>query len=138
MRSSAWILVFVSLFAFAAEPPAPASFRDATLASDAQENDPAIQTYLHDSFNPYYQKNFGPVIMNCFKMVARPDSSPFSFVAVIGKDGRITHVYDDHPTNVYFCLRNSLLQAQFPPPPAKAVYARVHMEFAGMTGVASR
>jgi hypothetical protein len=130
----ALLLVFLSISAFAAE--APASFRGAIAASEAQDHDPAIQKYLRDSFNPYYQKNFGPVIMNCFKMMPQPDSSPFTFVAVIGEDGRITHVYADHATNVYFCLRNALLQAQLPVPPDKVVYARVHMDFNGMTTAA--
>jgi hypothetical protein len=136
MRPIALTLLFLSLSAFAADPPA--SFRDATAASEAQDNVPAIQSYLRDSFGPYYQKNFSPVILNCFKMVAEPDSTPFSFVAIIGKDGRITHVYEDHATNIYVCLRNSLLQAQLPAPPAKVVYARVHMDFNGMTGAGSR
>ena len=56
-------------------------------------------------------------------------STPFSFVAAIGEDGRVIRLWSDRSTNVYQCVRGRLLFDRFPVPPRAPFYLYIHMRF---------
>ena len=68
------------------------SFKQAAALGDAQEKERATQAYIHLDLMPYYQKRYSPVFQSCLASTDHPDTSPFSFVAAIGKDGRVLHL----------------------------------------------
>jgi len=88
-----------------------------------------MQAYIHLDLMPYYQKTYSPVFQSCLKSTDHPDTSPFSFVAAIGKDGHVLRLYIDHDTNVYECVRQTLEKDEFPHPPRPPYYMRVSMSF---------
>jgi hypothetical protein len=105
------------------------SFKQAAALGDAQEKERATQAYIHADLKPYYEKKYGGVFQSCLASTDHPDTSPFSFVAAIGKDGRILRLYIDHETNIYACLRQTLQQDEFPHPPISPYYLHVSMNF---------
>jgi hypothetical protein len=76
------------------------SFKQAAVLGDAQEKDPGTQAYLHLDLMPYYQHKYSPVFQTCLISTERADTTPFSFVVAIGKDGRVLRLYVDHETNL--------------------------------------
>jgi len=90
------------------------SFKQAAALGDAQEKERNAQAYIHLDLMPYYQKKYSPVFLSCLASTDHPDTSPFSFVAAIGKDGRVLRLYVDHETNIFACVRQSLQQEEFP------------------------
>src|SRR5467141_2065194 len=100
-----------------------------SLLGDAQEKERATQAYIHLDLMPYYQRKYSPVFQSCLTSTDHPDTSPFSFVAAIGKDGRILRLYIDHETNIYACVRQTLQQDEFPHPPVSPYYLHVSMNF---------
>src|ERR1700751_3343570 len=106
------------------------SFKQAAALGDAQEKERATQAYIHLDLTPYYQKKYSPVFQSCLTSTDHPDTSPFSFVAAIGKDGRVLRLYIDHETNIYACVRQTLQQDEFPHPPVAPHYFHVSMRFA--------
>ena len=106
------------------------SFKDAAALGDAQEKEHATQAYIHVDLMPYYQKKYARVFQSCLTSTDRPDTSPFSFVAASGKDGRVLRLYIDHETNIYACARQTLQQDEFPHPPTSPHYLHVSMSFA--------
>jgi len=105
------------------------SFKQAAARGDAQEKKPATQAYIHLDLMPYYQRKYSPVFQSCLTSTDHPDTSPFSFVAAIGKDGRVLRLYIDHETNIYACVRQTLQQDEFPHPPVSPYYLHVSMNF---------
>jgi len=105
------------------------SFKQAAALGDAQEKERATQAYIHLDLMPYYQKKYSPVFHSCLTSTDHPDTSPSSFVAAIGKDGRVLRVYTDHATNIYACVRQTLQQDEFPHPPLSPYYLHVSMNF---------
>ena len=105
------------------------SFKQAAALGDAQEKERATQAYLHLDLMPYYQQKYSPVFQSCLKSTARPDPTSFSFVAAIGKDGRVLRLYLDHETNIFACARKTLQQDEFPHPPISPYYMHVSMNF---------
>lgn len=105
------------------------SFKQAAVLGDAQEREPAARTYVQHDLKPYYQKKYSPVFQSCLASTVHPDLSPFSFVAAIGKDGRILRLYVDHETNIFACVRQTLQQDEFPRPPLSPYYMHVSMDF---------
>jgi hypothetical protein len=85
--------------------------------------------YGHRDLNQYYQKKYWPVFQSCLASTDHPDTSPFSFVAAIGKDGRVLRLYVDHETNIFACVRKTLQRDEFPHPPISPYYMHVSMSF---------
>ncbi|HEV3419377.1 MAG TPA: hypothetical protein VG075_03660 [Candidatus Acidoferrum sp.] len=106
------------------------SFKQAAALADAQEKERAAQAYIHLDLTPYYEKKYSPVFQSCLASTDHPDTSPFSFVAAIGKDGRVLRLYIDHETNIYACVRQTLQKEEFPHPPAAPHYFHISMSFA--------
>jgi hypothetical protein len=106
------------------------SFKQAAALADAQEKERAAQAYIHLDLKPYYEKKYFPVFQSCLASTAQPDTSPFSFVVAIGKDGRVLRLYIDHETNIFACVRQTLQQDEFPHPPVAPHYFHVSMSFA--------
>ena len=123
-------IVFVALLATSGRAGELASsFKQAAALGDAQEKEPAAQAYLHRDLKPYYQKKYSPVFQSCLTSTDQPDTSPFSFVVAIGKDGRVLRLYIDHETNIFDCVRQTLQQDEFPRPPLSPYYFYVSMSF---------
>lgn len=106
------------------------SFKQAAALADAQEKERAEQAYIHLDLTPYYEKKYSPIFLSCLKSTDHPDTSPFSFVAAIGRDGHVLRLYIDHETNIYACVRQTLQQDEFPHPPVAPHYFHVSMSFA--------
>lgn len=100
------------------------SFKQAAALGDAQQKERATQAYLHLDLMPYYQKKYSPVFQSCLASTDHPDTSPFSFVVAIGKDGRVLRLYIDHETNIFACVRQTMQQDEFPHPPLSLLHAR--------------
>ncbi len=123
-------IVFISLLAtFSRADELASSFKQAAALGDAQEKERATQAYIHLDLMPYYQKKYSLVFPSCLKSTDHPDTSPFSFVAAIGKDGRVLRLYVDHETNIFACVRQTLQQDEFPHPPVSPHYMHVSMSF---------
>jgi hypothetical protein len=70
-----------------------------------------------------------PVFQSRLTSTDHPDTSPFSFVAAIAKDGRVLRLYVDHETNIYTCARQTLQKEEFPHPPLAPYYLHISMSF---------
>ena len=125
-----YAIVLISLLATSGRAiELASSFKQAAALGDAQEKERATQAYIHLDLMPYYQKKYSPVFQSCLTLTDHPDTSPFSFVAAIGKDGRVLRLYIDHETNIYACVRQTLQQDEFPHPPVSPYYLHVSMNF---------
>ena len=125
-----YALVFISLLAISSRAGELASsFKEACALADAQQQERSEQAYIHLDLTPYYKKKYSPVYQSCLRSTEHPDTSPFSFVAAIGKDGRVLRLYVDHETNIFACVRHTLEQDKFPAPPAAPHYFHVSMSF---------
>ena len=131
MTKKLYAIVFISLLMTAARADELASsFKQATALADAQEKDRAAQAYIHLDLKPYYEKKYSSIFQSCLASTDHPDTSPFSFVAAIGKDGHVLRLYVDRETNIYACVRQTLQQDEFPHPPIAPHYFHVSMSFA--------
>ena len=125
-----YALVFLSLLTNSSRASQLASsFKEACARAEAQREERAEQAYIHLDLTPYYKKKYSPVYQSCLRSTERPDTSPFSFVAAIGKDGRVLRLYVDHETNIFACVRQTLQQDEFPHPPLSPYYLHVSMNF---------
>jgi hypothetical protein len=125
-----YALVFITLLAISARAGELASsFKEAAALADVQQKERSEQAYIHLDLVPYYQKKYSPVFQSCLKSTEHPDTSPFSFIAAIGKDGRVLRLYVDHETNIFACVRQTLQQDEFPHPPVSPHYLHVSMSF---------
>jgi len=123
-------LVFISLLTISSRAGELASsFKEACVLAAAQFEERSKQAYIHLDLAPYYQKKYSPVYLSCLKSTEHPDTTPFSFVAAIGKDGRVLRLYVDHETNIFACVRHTLEQDKFPAPPVSPHYFHVSMSF---------
>jgi len=123
-------IVFISLLTTAGRADDLAtSFKQAAALGDAQEKERATQAYIHLDLMPYYQKKYSPVFQSCLASTDHRDTSPFSFVAAIGRNGRVLRLYVDHETNIYACARQTLQKEEFPHPPLSPYYLHVSMSF---------
>jgi len=111
------------------DTPMNSSFKQAAALADAQDETPAIQEYAQRNLNPYYQRKYGPILNVCLASTDHPDKSPFSFIAAIGKDGRVAQLYVDHENNVFSCVRQTLEKDEFPHPPVAPYYMHMSMSF---------
>jgi hypothetical protein len=83
------------------------------------------RTVLLPEFSQRYRAHF----KDCTSSVPQPESTPFSFVAAIGTDGRVLRLGSDRSTNVFQCVRGKLLFDRFTPPPRAPFYLYIHMRF---------
>lgn len=104
------------------------SFKQAAALGDAQEKEPAARAYKLE-VGAYYQQKYSPVFLSCLKSTDHPDTSSFSFVAAIGKDGHVLRLYIDHETNIYACVRQRLQKEEFPHPLLSPYYMHASMSF---------
>jgi hypothetical protein len=104
------------------------SFKQAAALGDAQEKEPAARAYKLE-LEAYYQQKYSPIFLSCLKSTEHRDTSPFSFVAAIGKDGHVLRLYIDHETNIYACVRQTLQKEEFPHPPISPYYMHISMSF---------
>lgn len=130
MKAFCTIVIFSLLTAAGRADDLATSFKQAVALADAQEKERAAQAYIHLDLKPYYEKKYSPVFQSCLASTAQPDTSPFSFVVAIGKDGRVLWLYIDHETNIFACVRQTLQQDEFPRPPVAPHYFHVSMSFA--------
>jgi hypothetical protein len=125
-----YAIVLISLLATAGRADDLAtSFKQAAALGDAQEKQRATQAYIHLDLMPYYQKKYSHVFQSCLASTDHPDTSPFSFVTAIGRNGRVLRFYVDHETNIYACVRQTLQQDEFPHPPTSLYYLHISMSF---------
>jgi hypothetical protein len=123
-------LVFISLLTISTRAGELASsFKEACALAGAQQEKRSEQAYIHLDLTPYYKKKYSPVYQSCLRSTKHPDTSPFSFVAAIGKDGHVLRLYVDHETNIFACVRETLRQDEFPHPPVAPHYFHVTMSF---------
>jgi hypothetical protein len=124
------IMVFIALLVTSCRSTSLAgSFKQAAALGDAQEKEPAVQAFLQRDLEPYYQKKYSSIFQSCLASTDHPDTSSFSFVAAIGKDGRVLRVYIDRETTMFDCARQTLQQDEFPRPPLSPYYFHVSMTF---------
>jgi len=124
-----YVIVLISLRTAASRADDLAtSFKQAAALGDAQEKDLAARAYKLE-VAAYYEQKYSPVFLSCLKSTDHPDTSPFSFVAAIGKDGHVLRLYIDHETNIYACVRQTLQKEEFPHPPLSPYYMHVSMSF---------
>ena len=105
------------------------SFKEAVALADAEVKDRATHIYAKIDLTDYYQRKYMPVFQSCLKSSEHPDTSTFSFVVAIGKDGRVLRFYTDHETNMLACVRPTLLKDEFPHPPTAPYYMHMTMNF---------
>ena len=104
------------------------SFQQAVALADA-EDQPAAETYEKNALMPYWKQKYFPIFQSCISPDKHPDTSPFSFVAALGADGRVMRLYVDHETSVFACVRQTLQKDEFPHPPVSPYYWHISMTF---------
>jgi hypothetical protein len=123
-------VLFVSLLATTSVASDLAkSFKEAVALADTEDEDRATRIYAKVDLTDYYQRKYMPVFQSCLKSTENPDTSTFSFVIAIGKDGRVLRFYTDHETNILACVRPTLLKDEFPQPPTAPYYMHMTMNF---------
>jgi hypothetical protein len=106
-----------------------ASYVEAQELGRRDESDDATRDYHRDVLLPQFSQRYRVYFRECSSSVTQPETTPFSFVAAIGADGRVLRVWSDRSTNVYQCVRGRLLFDRFPPPPRAPFYLYIHMRF---------
>lgn len=128
MRGPALLAVFLSItVAFATD--LASSYQQAVSIAAAQEIAANTKPYVSTVLLPYYAETYAPVLQSCFKLIANPESGPFSFVAALGKDGHVLHIFNNKQTNISRCLLTKLERGVFPAPPESPFYFHVDMGF---------
>ena len=105
------------------------SFKEASAVAESQDKDAAAKAYVKHDLGPYYEKKYSSVIQSCLSSTVHFDRTPFSFIVAIGTDGRVLRLYNDHGTNIFACLKQTLEKDQFPHPPFSPYYWHVEMSF---------
>jgi len=106
-----------------------ASYVEAQELGRRDESADATRDYHRDVLLPEFSQRYRAHFRECTATVAEPESTPFSFVAAIGSDGRVIRLWSDRSTNVYQCVRGKLLFDRFPAPPRAPFYLYIHMRF---------
>lgn len=123
------ILVAPFARAQAATEGLASSYVEAQELGRRDESDEATRDYHRNVLLPPFSQRYREHFRECSSSVPQPETTPFSFVAAIGADGKIIRVWSDRSTNVYQCVRGRLLFDQFPPPPHAPFYLYIHMRF---------
>ena len=106
-----------------------ASYVEAQELGRRDESADATRDYHRDVLLPEFSQRYRAHFRQCTATVPEPESTPFSFVAAIGSDGRVIRLWSDRSTNVYQCVRGKLLFDRFPAPPRAPFYLYIHMRF---------
>ena len=106
-----------------------ASYVEAQELGRRDESADATRDYHRDVLLPEFSQRYRAHFRECTATVPEPESTPFSFVAAIGSDGRVIRLWSDRSTNVYQCVRGKLLFDRFPAPPRAPFYLYIHMRF---------
>ena len=106
-----------------------ASYVEAQELGRRDESADATRDYHRDVLLPEFSQRYRAHFRECTATVPEPASTPFSFVAAIGADGRVIRLWSDRSTNVYQCVRGRLLFDRFPAPPRAPFYLYIHMRF---------
>lgn len=123
-------IVLVSLLATTGRASDLATtFDEAVALAENQNKDRASRAYDALDFKPYYQQKYGPLLVSCLNSADQPDTSTFSFVVAIGKDGHVLRLYVDHETNMFACVKKTLKDDKFPAPPHAPYYNQISMRF---------
>ena len=105
------------------------SYVEAQELGRRDEADEATRDYHRTVLLPQFSQIYRAHLRECTASVPQPESTPFSFVAALGADGRVLRVWSDRSTNVYQCVRGRLLFDRFPAPPRAPFYLYIHMRF---------
>ena len=105
------------------------SYVEAQERGRQDESDEATRDYHRNVLLPEFSQRYRLHFRECTASVAQPESSPFSFVAAVGADGRVLRLWSDRSTNVYQCVRGRLMFDRFTPPPRAPFYLYIHMRF---------
>jgi hypothetical protein len=105
------------------------SFKEAVALAKTEDKDRATRIYSEIDLKDYYQQKYFPLFQSCLKSIEHPDPSTFEFVVAIGTDGHVLRLYTDHETNVFACVRPTLLKDEFPHPPIAPYYQHITMNF---------
>jgi hypothetical protein len=105
------------------------SFVQAQEFGRRDESDVATRDFHRNVLLPEFSQRYRVHFRECTRSVPAPESTPFSFVAAIGDDGRVLRIWSDRSTNVYQCVRGRLLFDRFSPPPRAPFYLYIHMRF---------
>src|ERR1051326_1389731 len=129
MRKTCPIL-FISLLTISGmASDLPRSFKEAAALAEVRSKDRATRIYSAIDLHDYYEQKYGPVFQSCIASIDRRDVSSFSFIAAIGKDGRVLQVYVDHESKLFACVLPTLQQDKFPVPPVAPHYMHISMRF---------
>lgn len=136
MTPARWIAVLAAaLFALPAAAQGPGadglvqSYVEAQELGRRDESAEATRDYHRGVLLPEFSRRYRAHFKDCTASVPQPESTPFSFVAAIGPDGRVLRLWSDRSTNVYQCVRGKLLFDRFTPPPRAPFYLYIHMRF---------
>jgi len=119
-------------FALAQGPTAAGlagSYVEAQELGRRDESAEATRDYHRTVLLPEFSERYRAHFKECTASVPQPESTPFSFVAAIGADGRVLRLWSDRSTNVFQCVRGRLLFDRFSPPPRAPFYLYIHMRF---------
>jgi len=105
------------------------SYVEAQELGRRDEADEATRDYHRTVLLPQFSQIYRAHLRECTASVPQPESTPFSFVAALGADGRVLRVWSDRSTNVYQCVRGRLLFDRFSAPPRAPFYLYIHMRF---------
>ena len=106
------------------------SFVDAQELGRRDEKDPVTVEYHQSVLLPQFSARYRAHLRDCQAALPQPDQTPFSFVAAIDAEGKVTKLWSDRSPPVYSCVRGRLLFDRFAPPPRAPFYLYVHMRFA--------
>jgi len=105
------------------------SYVEAQERGRQDESDEATRDYHRSVLLPEFSQRYRLHFRECTASVPQPESTPFSFVAAVGADGRVLRLWSDRSTYVYQCVRGRLLFDRFTPPPRAPFYLYIHMRF---------
>ena len=105
------------------------SYAEAQELGRRDESDPQTMDYHRDVLLPEFSARYRSLLSACQASLPQPDQTPFSFVAAIGPQGEVLHIWSDRSPPVYSCVRGRLLFERFTPPPRTPFYLYIHMRF---------
>lgn len=123
-----WLL---GLTPSAASDSIASSYVEAQDLGRRDEKDPFTADYHAKVLLPQFGTRYRAHLRECQSALPQPDQTPFSFVAALGADGRVLHLWSDRSPPLYSCVRGRLLFDQFPAPPRVPFYLYIHQRFAG-------
>lgn len=99
-------------------------WRVAAVADETRWKDWHSATLLPAFASPYQR-----VFRECTEGASAADALPFSFVVVIGAEGRIEQLVSSRSTRVWACMRGKLAFERLPAPPQAPFHLLMHQRF---------